>query len=164
MRHASRHAPCYLLSTTRSPGGRTVVQSCPVRLQIPIAPLVNGPCPEDLQLVQGNFVEQSSNPSPWKGFVYSRSRILATTSVAAFDASSIATHARPKHSAMGSFTQDVCVPFHHWSRNLFGHANATDGKWKPPPRAAAAVAECLSSEKRAGFGAGDNPAADGDIA
>ena len=37
------------------------------------------------------------------------------------DANSTANHARPKHSAMGTSTQDVVVPFHHWTRDLFGH-------------------------------------------
>ena len=49
------------------------------------------------------------------------------------------------------------------SRDIVAIANATDGSWKPLPRAATAVAERSSTEKRAWFGAGDNPNAEGDI-
>ena len=123
VRHDSRRAPWCLLSATGSPGGGTVVLSCPVRLQdIPIALLVNSPCPEDLQPLQGDVAEQSPNPSP--------GRVMRTDENCScmsnddircgFDANSIANHARGKQSAMGAFTQDAFFPFHHWTRDLFG--------------------------------------------
>ena len=46
------------------------------------------------------------------------------------------------------------------NHNINAIANASDGTWQPLPRAAAAVEERLSSEKRAGFGARDNPTAE----
>ena len=123
----------------------------------PLVPSVDHLQPWRLGLVQTNVAEQSSKTSPWKGYAYRCYMLLHINDDirCGFDANSITNNVRAKHSAMVMFTQDVVVPFQQWTRCFFGHqesyyhaiVNATDGMWKPPQRAATAVAERLSPER-----------------